>query len=348
MKTTISKAFTPLLMSWNKNINQRKMPWKGIKDPYKIWLSEIILQQTRVEQGLKYYEEFTKYYPTVGHLALAPEEDVFRMWQGLGYYNRCRNMIATATNVHENFQGKFPGDYDTILSLKGIGEYTAAAISSFAFDLPYAVVDGNVVRVLSRVFMLDTNYFEAQGKKEIQRLAQTLLDKADPASYNQAIMDLGATICKPQNPLCGECPFQRICKAFLNDRIAFYPIKKVRNVLKKRSLHFLVFDTGTHFYLTKRTANDIWKDLYTFYCIETEKLSQKALPHFLSMRKLGKPIILSQILSHQKITGYFYLIPIKKNLTMHDPVLIQAKKTTLNKFAFPKLIRSFFENYEYL
>ena len=176
-------------MAWDRNFNRRAMPWKGINDPYKIWMSEIILQQTRVDQGEKYYTDFIASYPTISQLANANEEDVFRKWQGLGYYNRCRNMIATAKFIHNENNALFPDDYDSILALKGVGEYTAAAISSFAFNLPYAVVDGNVVRVLSRVFSLHASYFDAAGKKAIQTLAQTLIDKKEPGKYNQAIMD---------------------------------------------------------------------------------------------------------------------------------------------------------------
>ncbi len=324
------------------------MPWKGVRDPYKIWLSEIILQQTRVEQGEKYYIAFTTNYPKIGDLARAKEETVFKMWQGLGYYNRCRNMISTAKFIDEKLHGVFPNDYQSILALKGIGEYTAAAISSFAFDLPYAVVDGNVVRVLSRVFALNLNYFAAKEKKEIQDLAQSLIDKKHPAKYNQAIMDLGATICKPQNPLCTDCPFNKICKAYLNDSISDYPIKKERKALKERHFHFLVLHSSTHFYLHKRAGNDIWKDLHTFYNIEAKKINAKLLPDFIDKKQLGKPDVLTQILSHQKIDGYFYFIPLHQEIPFHELNLMKVKKSALNKFAFPKMIVSFFEKYKYL
>ena len=335
-------------MAWTRNFNRRKMPWKGIKDPYKIWISEIILQQTRVEQGEKYYEEFISSYPTISKLATANEEEIFRKWQGLGYYNRCRNMIATAKFINDQLQARFPEDYDTILSLKGIGDYTAAAIASFAFNLPHAVVDGNVVRVLSRVFAIHSSYFEAKGKKEFQDLAKSLLDKKHPGQYNQAIMDFGATICKPQNPDCRSCPLNIICQAYLTDSIASFPVKKERKTLKERPFHFLVFHTKSAIYLTKRNGSDIWKDLHTFYCIETEKLSQKLLPEFIDKCKLNNPVVLTQVLSHQKITGYFYVIPLRKATALRELNLLQVKKTDLNKFAFPKLILSFFENNQYL
>lgn len=348
MKNADLSAFSSLLMAWNRNFNRRAMPWKGIKDPYKIWMSEIILQQTRVDQGEKYYTDFIASYPTISQLANANEEDVFRKWQGLGYYNRCRNMIATAKFIHTENDAIFPDDYDSILALKGVGEYTAAAISSFAFNLPYAVVDGNVVRVLSRVFSLHASYFDATGKKAIQALAQTLIDKKEPGKYNQAIMDLGATICKPQQPDCSSCPLTLICQARLTDSIALFPIKKERKPLRERPFHFLVFHTTSTIYLTKRSGNDIWKDLHTFYCIEAEKLTQKLLPDFINTRELNKPLVLTQILSHQKITGYFYLIPLQTATSLKSLNLISVKKTAINKIAFPKLILSFFENNQYL
>jgi len=326
------------------------MPWKGISDPYKIWLSEIILQQTRVEQGLKYFYLFTENYPCIADLANAKDEEVFKLWQGLGYYNRCRNMLATARNIHLNYQGCFPGTYDEILALKGIGEYTAAAIASFAFSLPYAVVDGNVVRVLSRVFGLQSNFFDSKGKREIQQLATSLLDKENPAIYNQAIMDLGATVCKPQNPLCLECPFTSICHAFLKNEIVQFPVKKVRRELKERHFHFLVFHTKKHLYLQKRTGDDIWKDLYAFYTIESTQLRKALLPSFIDKPSLRKPLLLKQVLSHQRIIGQFYQVEIELEtaVSLNELNLIKIKKTDMNKFAFPKLIVSFFENNNYL
>jgi A/G-specific adenine glycosylase len=193
--------FTKKLMKWNQSSNNRAMPWKGEKDPYKIWLSEIILQQTRVEQGLGYYERFVKKFPTIKHLAKAPEQEVFKLWEGLGYYTRCKNLIATATFISKEKKGKFPDDYESILSLKGVGPYTAAAIASFAYNLPHAVIDGNVFRVLSRYFGISTPVDTAAGKKMYALLAKELLDKDEPGLYNQAIMDFGAVVCKPLQPL---------------------------------------------------------------------------------------------------------------------------------------------------
>jgi len=335
-------------MKWNKKFNVRKLPWKGIKDPYRIWLSEIILQQTRVEQGEKYYYAFINNYPNIIDLAEANDEQVFKLWQGLGYYNRCRNMLATARIIAKNYDGIFPSNYPEILALKGIGEYTAAAISSFAFNLPYAVVDGNVVRLLSRIFMLDINFHSAKGKKEIQDFAQSLLDKNNAGEYNQAIMDLGATICKPQNPLCTICPFISNCKAHANETISSYPIKKIKKPLRERHFHFIILTNSNTFYIQKRFENDIWKDLYTFYCIENETLKPSDLPTFLEQAQLPAPIKLSQVLTHQKIHGYFYQIPINSTVPVKKLGLIKVKKSDLHLYAFPKIIASFFEKFNYL
>lgn len=341
-------SFTKKLIHWNETGNQRVMPWKGIKDPYKIWLSEIILQQTRVDQGMKYYESFIAKYPSIHDLAKAPEDEVFRLWQGLGYYNRCRNMLATARVISNQYNGVFPNDYNLILSLKGIGAYTAAAIASFAFNLPYAVVDGNVVRVLSRIFALRLNFFDAKGKREIQEFAQKLLDKTQPGLYNQAIMDLGATICKPQSPICEECPLDSICQAYKSNQIELFPIKKVRKELKERHFHFIVLETKQAFYITRRIGKDVWKDLHTFFLIESKVFDDSSKPNWLKGFNLPKPIELSQVLSHQRIHGYFYTLRINKLPNDIDSSMFKVKKTELNNYAFPRLILSFFEKINYL
>src|SRR5579875_495218 len=193
----LQKTFVQELLKWNKEKNKRQMPWKGEKDAYKIWLSEIILQQTRVEQGLKYYENFIKAFPNVHFLAKAPEQKVFKLWEGLGYYSRCKNLIASAKFISKELNGVFPNDFESILQLKGVGNYTASAIASFAYNLPYAVLDGNVFRVLSRIFDIETPMDSAEGKKNFSELAQTILPKTKAGEYNQAIMDFGAVICKP-------------------------------------------------------------------------------------------------------------------------------------------------------
>lgn len=207
------KFFADALLVWNDLDNKRQMPWKGESDPYRIWISEIILQQTRVHQGLEYYNRFISTFPDVKSLATAPENKVYKLWEGLGYYSRCKNLIATAQFIYKDLHGEFPDKFEDILTLKGVGNYTASAIASFAFNLPHAVVDGNVFRVLSRFFGIETPINTTEGKKFYASLAQTLLDKKQPGKYNQALMDFGAIICKPAAPLCNQCPLQKKCVA---------------------------------------------------------------------------------------------------------------------------------------
>lgn len=327
-------------MAWNRDANQRAMPWKGIANPYFIWLSEIILQQTRVEQGTAYYTKFTSKYPSIQDLARAKDEAVFKDWEGLGYYNRCRNMLATARRIVHDFEGVFPSDYNTILSLKGVGPYTAAAIASFAFGLPYAVVDGNVIRVLSRFFGLEMAYEKAKDKKYYEQKAQALLDKKRPAAFNQAIMDFGAKTCRPQQPLCDSCALKQKCVAFNQDRIADFPIKKKKVALKKRYFHYLLIHTPKGVFIRKRTEQDIWQGLHEFYLAE-----QKTKP---SAWKLAKKMDHDeQLLSHQKIYTYFYKI----ELAHIDWDMTAYKVVSVNKlinYAFPKSLVSFLERFDYI
>jgi A/G-specific adenine glycosylase len=348
VKFPSKSLFASLLLTWHHQENTRKMPWSGITDPYKIWLSEIILQQTRVEQGIKYYDAFTHHYPTVSSLALADDDEVFRLWQGLGYYNRCRNMLETARYLHHSHNGKFPNNYPSILALKGVGTYTAAAISSFAFNLPFAVVDGNVVRVLSRVFGIRESYFETSGKKYISEFAQHLLETTQPGAYNQAIMDFGATICKPQQPLCAQCPFEQICVAHKEDVIDLLPVRKVRKPLKNRYFHFFMFSDPKYIFLIKRQEADIWKDLYTPYAIEAMRISRKQLGFPINNASTIKVDEYQQVLSHQRIHGHFYHIELSNPEQYIDADLIKVDRKHLNKYAFPKLILLHLKKYNYL
>lgn len=236
------KIFTHSLLSWNKNSNKRQMPWKGIQDPYKIWLSEIMLQQTRVEQGTAFYNRFIEKFPTVDKLALADDDVVFKMWEGLGYYSRCKNLMATAKIIAFDYKGIFPDNYNAILKLKGIGPYTAAAIVSFAFKLPYAVVDGNVTRVISRFFAVEKAIDTNDGKKYFAELAQSLLYTEDPATYNQAIMDFGATVCKPRQPLCDICLLQNKCGAYAKDLTKVLPLKEKKLLKRNRYFYYIIVE----------------------------------------------------------------------------------------------------------
>lgn len=325
------------------------MPWKGERDPYKIWLSEIILQQTRVDQGLNYYKKFIEKFPDVHTLATAKEREVYKMWEGLGYYNRCRNLIDTARYVSKKRNGKFPETYNEILALKGVGNYTAAAITSFAYNLPYAVLDGNVFRVLSRVFGIRKPIDSSGGKKYFSKLAYELLHKTQPGVYNQALMDFGAVICKPVNPLCGQCFFQKHCYAYQKGAINKLPRKEKKVKISKRWFSYIVPECRGRVYIRLRTGEDIWKNLYEFVLIET--LSQSTVETVLnkacemSFLKEGAFAIRTvspvykQLLSHQVVSARFIHVKLNK------PALIPGYKAIsmrqLSLYAFPKIIKEF-------
>ncbi len=329
--------------------NNRVMPWKFEKDPYKIWLSEIILQQTRVAQGTAYYNRFIKKYPAIEKLAKAKEAEVFKLWEGLGYYSRCRNLMATATLIHEKYKNVFPSTYKEILSLKGVGPYTAAAIASFGFDLPYAVVDGNVMRVLSRFFGIFTPIDTTLGKKTFNELAQLLLDPKQPAQYNQAIMDFGATVCKPQSPLCNQCPLSQNCLAFKKKSVDILPKKSKKIIVKQRFFNYFLLEVGSFILIKPRTHKDIWKGLHEFLLSETSsQVSTKD-----AMKKLSEEIGLSdkktievsklykQKLTHQEITARFIRVQLDAIPSELSSFFVQKKQ--LKKIAFPKIITEYLE-----
>ena len=339
-------AFSKKLLQWNKQENKRIMPWKGETDPYKIWLSEIILQQTRVEQGWSYYEKFIKTFPTVNDLAKASEKKIFKLWEGLGYYNRCKNLIATAKKISKRNQGKFPETYDEIKNLKGVGPYTAAAITSFAFNLPYAVVDGNVERILSRYFAIDTPVDTAEGKKMYNNLANALLDKKNPSIYNQAIMDFGATICKPRNPLCTQCPQHKDCQSYQHNLVNLLPVKAKKLTKKQRWLYYFIIELGDAIYIGKRIKRDIWENLYEFVLFETnqainreEMLSSDFLKNILIKTKMTIDKIsdvYKQQLTHQTIHVQFIHIIISKPVEISGYFTVNKKD--IGKYPFPKSI----------
>ncbi len=331
------------------------MPWKGEKDPYKIWLSEIILQQTRVEQGLDYYHNFIKIFPDIHKLAKGTDEKIFKMWEGLGYYTRCRNLIATARYISKERNGLFPGTYNEIKALKGVGPYTAAAISSFAFDLPHAVLDGNVYRVLARVFGIDKPVDSTEGKKYFASLAERLLDKKQPGIYNQAIMDFGAVICKPVSPLCSVCPFKKTCAAFLNNRINELPVKEKKTSIRQRWFYYLVLEyqnkpDSYRVAIRRRIEKDIWQDLYEFPLIETtnecntKTILQKAEKKKWILKNGFELISVSplfkQQLSHQLITGQFIRLSLRKKPVLNNDWL-WAIQNKFGKYAFPQFINQF-------
>ena len=339
-------SFSSLLLKWNKEKNRRQMPWKGEKDPYKIWLSEIILQQTRVEQGLKYYEKFITAFPDVHQLANASERSIYKCWEGLGYYTRCKNLILTAREVSKNLKGKFPDNYDDIKKLKGIGPYTAAAIASFAFNEHRAVVDGNVFRVLARIFGIEEPIDSTEGKKAFNTLAGKLLDKKDPALYNQAIMDFGAVVCKPV-PMCRQCPFKQNCEAFLKDKIFSLPVKGKKILIKKRWFNYVLLEYKEKLAVRQRHEKDIWHNLFEFLLVESGKeFGEKEIVKEVKKKKwVGansyeieyvSPVFKQQ-LSHQLIKGRFTKLKLYRKPELSSDVLWIRKKE-LNKYAFPMFI----------
>ncbi len=343
--------FTRKLMRWHKTGNSRNMPWKGESDPYKIWLSEVILQQTRVEQGWSYYEKFIKAFPTVHKLANAPDQQVFKMWEGLGYYSRCKNLLITARTISRDLNGKFPPTYEEILKLKGIGPYTAAAIASFAFNEKKAVVDGNVQRVISRYFGISTPVDTTEGKKLYNTLAQSLIDEDAPGIYNQAIMDFGATVCKPRNPLCEQCIESLECEAFNNGYVHKLPVKEKKLTVKQRWFYYFIIEVADEVYLKKRTEKDIWQNLHEFVLFECDEPGDNPEKDFLiqlfkpgTYRVRTKSEMILQQLTHQRIYGRFFVIEVKPKQKLPGGDYFLVKKKKLREYAFPKLINSFLEN----
>jgi A/G-specific adenine glycosylase len=337
--------FSKNLLQWHAKSNTRELPWKLEKDPYKIWLSEILLQQTRAEQAKPYYLNFIKKFPNIQLLAAADELVIFKMWQGLGYYSRCRNMIATAKIVNTIHKNIFPKSYNEIIALKGVGPYTAAAIASFAYNLPHAVVDGNVYRILARIFGIYIATDSTVGKLAFNTLAQELLPIKKAGIYNQAIMDFGATICTPKKPLCGTCIFNTHCIAFINNSIDDLPFKQKKLTVTHRYFHYLIFDDGAHLYFQKRIKKDIWQDLYEFYLIENNSpiLPKNDYWKFIS----GLNATSKQKLTHQIINAYFYIIPVNNTLQVPEH-LVKIHYNHIVKTPLPKTIASFLVSSGYL
>jgi A/G-specific adenine glycosylase len=340
--------FSQQILEWYGK-NKRSLPWRKSKNPYKIWLSEIILQQTKVAQGLPFYNKFILAFPTIKHLANATENEVLNLWQGLGYYSRARNMHFTAKEIAEKYNGIFPNDYEIILKLKGIGTYTAAAISSFAFNLPFAVVDGNVIRLLSRYFGISTAFDSSKGKKEFQLLAQKLLIVETAAENNQAIMEFGALQCIPKSPNCNICPLQNSCFAFNHNLLADFPKKKKKIKIRKRYFEFLIISENEKILIQKRETG-IWKGLYQFPLIENEEeKSETEICNSKDWENLFKEGYLNIInisprikhqLTHQTIFAQFWHIDAKIP-TIKNTISIQKKD--LKNYPIPKLLEKYLE-----
>ena len=345
------RSLSPQILNWYE-AHKRELPWRETTDPYAIWLSEIILQQTRIDQGLAYYLKFIEAYPTVKDFAMASEDEILKHWQGLGYYSRARNMHYTAKMIVEKYNNEFPNSYNELLKLKGVGEYTAAAIASISFNLPHATVDGNVFRVLSRVFGISTPIDTGKGKKEFTTLANDLLDNHHPGTFNQAFMEFGAVQCTPQKPACENCPINNVCFAYKKAAISAYPVKQGKTKIRKRYFNYLVIQYKNFTFLKKRSENDIWRNLYEFPLAETtEKIDmlslltnhQSVVPYTIDINIEGESLWKKQVLSHQHI--FYRFIYLKINDEKNIPsALIKVNKKDIFNFAVPKPIEKELEN----
>jgi A/G-specific adenine glycosylase len=341
--------FTETLIKWYEE-HKRNLPWREISDPYLIWISEVILQQTRVVQGYEYYLRFVRRFPDVSTLAAASEDEVMKYWQGLGYYSRARNLHEGAKSMN----GVFPKTYPEVLAVKGIGKYTAAAICSFAYNMPYAVVDGNVYRVLARYWGIDTPIDSSEGNKLFAALAEELLDDKHPAVYNQAIMDFGALQCTPLSPNCLFCPLVETCSALSNGKVLQLPVKQHRTKTTNRYFNYMYVRTGAYTFINKRTADDIWKNLFEFPLLETtHTLTEEelyALPEFQNLFKGEKPVIRSvcrnvkHVLSHRVIYANFYEILLPEH-TQSFSDYRKIPVSELGHYAVSRLIHRFIEKY---
>jgi A/G-specific adenine glycosylase len=322
-----NKFFAEKLIRWYQH-QHRDLPWRHTRNPYYIWLSEVILQQTRIVQGLPYYERFVEAFPSVFDLASAPEQEVIRLWQGLGYYSRARNLHQTAQYITNQLDGKFPETYKGLLTLKGVGPYTAAAIASFAYDEAVAVVDGNVYRVLARVFGIETDIASGIGQKQFAQLANQLIPNQQPAIFNQAIMEFGAVHCTPTSPDCLLCPLQAECNANATGRVAQLPVKLKKTKVRERFFNYFVIVQDDKIAMRQRTERDVWQQLYDFYLIETPQLitSLDNMPEahllypILSQAVITTPFqTYTHILTHQRIQAQFWLLHIPPEVTVELP-----------------------------
>ena len=330
--------FSNKLLEWY-NLNKRDLPWRLTKDPYKIWVSEIILQQTRIEFGEKYYYKFLKKYPTISSLANTSEDELLKIWEGLGYYSRALNMFKTATIVIEKFNGVFPSRYNELIDLPGIGDYTASAISSICIGEVQPVVDGNVLRFLSRLYKIDLPIDSAKTKTYFKNLGFELIKDAKPGDFNQAMMDFGSTVCKPKNSDCIECTFSSNCEAYNSNSVMLYPLKKKKIKIKDRFLNYIVEisdDNKTR--IRKRTNSGIWKNLYEFPLIETkeecsvDQIINNLDINFLELKSIKKT---KHKLSHQLLHITFFIF--RSGEVLDDFISINS----LSNYPFPKPINNF-------
>ncbi len=343
-------SFSNILALWYLK-NKRNLPWRKTKDPYFIWLSEIILQQTKVSQGASYYLKFSQKFKNISSLAQANEEQILKLWQGLGYYSRARNLHFTAKHIINNLNGVFPDNYNELIKLKGIGDYTASAISSICFNKPHATVDGNVYRVLSRYFGIITPINSSKGIKEFKNLAQLLIDSKNPGTHNQALMEFGALVCKPKNPECENCPLNDSCFALQKQKVNSLPIKINKVIKRDRYFNYLIINNKNKYtLLEQRIGNDIWKNLFEFPLFESNQevgikeimQSEKFLENIKSekhhLTKFNQQPIVHK-LTHQNLYATFWLIDIDESIK--NVVLWES----INNFAIPTLIQNFVDKY---
>lgn len=339
-------TITEKLQIWY-NFNKRDLPWRNGSNPYEIWVSEVVLQQTQVKQGINYYLKIINNYPDIKSLANAREDEFMKIWQGLGYYSRALNMLATAKEIYTNYKSNFPQTYDGLIKLKGIGAYTATAILSIAFNKPYAVVDGNVYRVLSRYYGIELPVDSTAGKKEFTKLANQIMDISNPGIHNQSIMEFGAINCTYKSPKCETCLLNSECFAFINKCQDKLPVKQKSTKVTNRYFHYFIVKKGTYTYIRKRDGKDIWKSLYEFPLLEVEKSMKPEM--ILADRRFQKLLNVPNLkiksfselfkhqLSHQRIICRFYILHTKDDI----PGFLKIEINSLNNYAFPKLIDNY-------
>jgi A/G-specific adenine glycosylase len=331
------RNFSTLIQNWYLK-NGRNLPWRRTNDPYKIWLSEIILQQTRVDQGITYYQKFVQSYPKIEDLAAASEDEVLKNWQGLGYYSRARNLHTAAKTVCNQHFGKFPTTYSEVINLKGVGKYTASAICSIAYGLPYAVVDGNVYRVLSRYLNLDRPIDSSIGQKEFQVAADEILDRDNPSIHNQALMEIGALVCTPNKPDCLNCPLNDECEGYEKGTMLNLPVKEKRIKVRNRYFNYLILHDSDEIIIKKRGPKDIWQALYDFPLMEFKNNSN---PTSVQFREKGISSYFldgefKHILSHQHIHAKFWVCELES--WKMDEIEIKIHKNDLEKYPLPQLL----------
>lgn len=340
-------GFSENLIKWYQQ-NKRDLPWRNIHDPYKIWVSEIILQQTRVQQGLPYYERFISAFPTVSDLANAPIDDVLRLWQGLGYYSRARNMHHAAQYVTFDLKNNFPNSFEALLAMKGVGRYTAAAIASFAFGEKVPVVDGNVQRVLARVFGVSDDISSPKTQKIFEKIGLEHISDQDPGTFNQAIMEFGAQYCTPSKPDCDNCIFRTVCFAHKNGLASSLPVKLKKTKVRNRFFNYIVLKSGNDLAMRKRKEKDIWNGLFEFLLIESdaeinesELLEDLANNHSIHQKPFKSSETYLHILSHQRLHAKFYIFEVENRQEIERLGLVFYKKQESEKLAKPVLILNY-------